>query len=71
MELPRIVMIWMYLKGALDQLFAGLTDYESLRADVWKRSHPEAVPTYRSDERHDTADRNCLPRAQCRVANAK
>ena len=56
---------------ALDQLLAGSTDYESLRADVWKQSHPEAVRTYRSDERRDTADRNRLTRAQRRLASAK
>jgi hypothetical protein len=61
----------MYLKDALDQLLAGSTDYESLRADVWKLSHPEAVRTYRSEERRDTADRNRLTRAQRRLANAK
>lgn len=63
--------VWMYLKDALDQLRAGSTDYESLRADVWRQSHPEAIRTYRSDERRDTADRNRLTRAQRRLANAK
>ncbi|MEJ7595061.1 MAG: IS66 family transposase [Planctomycetaceae bacterium] len=63
--------VWMYVKDALDQLLAGSTDYESLRADVWKQSHPEAVRTYRSDERRDTADRNRLTRAQRRLASAK
>ena len=63
--------VWMYLNDALDQLLAGLTVYESLRADVWKQSHPEAVRTYRSDERRDTADRNRLTRAQRRLASAK
>ena len=63
--------VWMYLNDALDQLLAGSTDYESLRADVWKQSHPEAVRTYRSDERRDTADRNRLTRAQRRLASAK
>ena len=61
----------MYLKDALDQLLAGSTDYESLRADAWKQSHPEAVRTYRSDERRDTADPNRLTRAQRRLASAK
>jgi len=42
-----------------------------LSADVWKQSHPEAVRTYRSDERRDTADRNRLTRAQRRLASAK
>ena len=63
--------VWMYLNDALEKLLAGSTDYESLRADVWKQSHPEAVRTYRSDERRDTADRNRLTRAQRRLASAK
>lgn len=41
-------MIRIYLNDALDQLIAGSTEYESLRADVWKQSPPEAVRTYRS-----------------------
>ena len=63
--------VWAYLKDALDQLLAGSTDYEALRADVWKLSHPEFVRTYRSDERRDTADRRRLTRAQRRLANSK
>ena len=63
--------VWAYLKDALDQLLAGSTDYEALRADVWKLSHPEFVRTYRSDERRDTANRTRLTRAQRRLANAK
>lgn len=54
-----------------DQLLAGSTDYGFLRAEVWKQSHPEAVRTYRSDKRRDTADRNRLTLAQRRPANAK
>ncbi|MEI7702087.1 MAG: hypothetical protein WCK86_19985 [Planctomycetia bacterium] len=53
------------------QLLAGSTDYEALRAGVWKQSHPEAVRTYRSDERRNAADRNRLTRAQRRLASAK
>ena len=28
--------VWSYLKDVLDQILAGCTDWESLRADVWK-----------------------------------
>lgn len=28
--------VWAYLKDVLDQLFAGSTDYESLRPDLWR-----------------------------------
>jgi hypothetical protein len=46
-----------YVKDVLDQLLAGSTDYEPLRPDVWKESHPEAVRQYRAQERRDRADR--------------
>jgi transposase len=52
-----------YVKDVLDQLLAGSTDYESLCPHVWKRSHPEAVRTYRVDERRDAADRKRARRA--------
>ena len=60
--------VWAYLKDVLDQLLAGSTDYESLRADVWKQSHPEAIRTYRTDERRDAADRQRLNRARRRMS---
>ncbi len=63
--------VWAYLKDALDKLLAGSTDYESLRADIWKQSHPESVRTYRSEERRDTANRTKLTRAQRRLQNAR
>jgi transposase len=63
--------VYAYLKDALDQLLSGSTDYESLRADVWKTHHPESVRTYRSEERRDVADRRRLTRAQRRLANLK
>ena len=63
--------VWAWLKDALDQLLSGSTDYESLRADIWKQSHPEAVRTYRVEERRDAADRRRLTRAQRRLANAR
>ncbi len=58
--------VWAYVKDLLDQLLAGLTDYHSLRPDIWKQSHPEAVRTYRSKERRDRADRKQRRRAQQR-----
>ena len=45
-----------YLKDILDRLLAGDTDFHSMRPDVWKQSHPEAVRVYRQEERRDRAD---------------
>ena len=63
--------VYAYLKDALDQLLSGSTDYESLRADVWKTHFPESIRTYRSEERRDVADRRRSTRAQRRLANLK
>ena len=60
--------VWASVKDVLDQLLAGCTDYESLHADVWKQSHPEAVRQYRTDERRDQADRQRFHRAQRRLS---
>jgi transposase len=60
--------VYAYVKDVLDQLLDGSTDYHSLRADVWKQSHPEFVRTYRADERRDAADRRHYRRAQRRIA---
>jgi hypothetical protein len=62
--------VWAYLKDVLDQLLAGSTDYASLQADVWKQAHPEAVRSYRADERRDAADRRRLRRARRRLQQA-
>ena len=59
--------VWAYLKHVLDQLLAGSTDYACLRADIWKRSHPEHVRVYRRDERQDASDRRTLKRALRRL----
>ena len=59
--------VWAYLKDVLDRLLKGSTDYQSLRADVWKQSHPEAVRQYRTDERRDQADRQRFRRARRRM----
>jgi transposase len=56
--------VWFYVKDVLDQLLGGSTDYHSLRPDVWKESHPEAVREYRAKERRDRADRKRSRRAR-------
>lgn len=60
--------VWAYLKDVLDQLLGGSMDYHSLRADVWKQTHPDFVRSYRADERRDAADRRHYRRAQRRLA---
>ncbi|HUY87097.1 MAG TPA: IS66 family transposase [Pirellulales bacterium] len=60
--------VWAYVKDVLDQLLAGSADYHSLRADVWKESHPEHIRNYRADERRDAADRQRFRRAGRRLA---
>jgi hypothetical protein len=56
-----------YLKAVLDQLLAGSTDYDSMRADVWKQSHPEHIRIYRQEERQEASDRRVLKRANRRI----
>jgi len=60
--------VWAYVKDVLDRLLSGSSDYESLRPDIWKQSHPEAVRTYRVQERRDRADRKHNSRA-CRCGH--
>jgi transposase len=59
--------VWAYINDVLGQLLSGSTDYASLRADVWKQSHPESIRHYRSDERRDAADRTRFRRARRRL----
>ena len=59
--------VWSYLKDVLDQILAGSTDWESLRADRWKQQHPEAVRTYRVEERRDAVDRRRARHARRRL----
>ena len=63
--------VWLYLKDVLDQILAGCTDWESLRADRWKTSHPKAIRQYRLDERRDATDRRRERRARRRLLSAK
>jgi hypothetical protein len=62
--------VWVYTKDVLDLLLAGSTDYQSLRPDVWKQSHPEAIREYRVAERRDRADRTQFRRAQRRAGES-
>jgi hypothetical protein len=61
--------VFLYVKDVLDRLLAGETDYDALRPDVWKQSHPEAVRLYRVEERRSRADAKTIKRARRRVAN--
>ena len=49
--------IWRYVKDVLDQLLAGVTDYEPLLPWNWAATHPDAIRTYRVEERKDRTDR--------------
>ncbi len=63
--------VWAYLKDVLDRLLAGETNYEPLRCDIWRQSHPEFIRQYRARERRDKADRKQARRAARRQnANA-
>ena len=48
--------VYVYIKAVLDALLAGSTDYASLRPDRWAQAHPEAIRTYRQEERRDRYD---------------
>jgi len=60
--------VWAYLKDVLDQLLAGSTDFASLRPDHWAATHPEAIRTYRTEERRDRAAAKHHRRARRRAA---
>ena len=49
--------VWAYVKGVLDALLAGSTDYRSLRPDVWAAAHPEHKREYRTREREERRER--------------
>ena len=63
--------VWAYIKDVLDRLLAGETDYRQMLPDVWKQSHPEAVRTYREQERQDKADRKQFRAAQRGLLNRR
>ncbi len=59
--------VFHYVKDTLDRLLAGETNYEALRPDVWKESHPEAIRLYRVEERRSRADAKAFKRARRRI----
>jgi transposase len=62
--------VFLYVKDVLDRLLAGETDYDALRPDVWKQSHPEAIRIYRQEERRSRADAKAVKRARRRIARS-
>lgn len=60
--------VFLYVKDVLDRLLAGETNYDGLRPDVWKQSHPEAIRIYRQEERRSRADAKAVKRARRRIA---
>jgi len=59
--------VFMYVKDVLDRLLAGETNYDVLRPDVWRQSHPEAIRIYRQEERRSRADTKAVKRARRRI----
>ena len=62
--------VGVYIEDILTQLLGGCTDYRALLPDVWKESHPQAIRTYRQEERRDKADRKQLAAARRRLLKA-
>ena len=60
--------VLIYVKDVLDRLLAGETNYDTLRPDVWKQAHPDAVRAYRVEERTSRAEAKTVKRARRRVA---
>jgi transposase len=55
--------VWLYVKDVLDQLLVGSTDYEPLLPWNWAVAHPEAIRTYRVEERQQRSVRRQAKRA--------
>jgi len=75
--------VWEYLRDALEQLArgraaaggdAGKIDpaiLDSLLPDVWAKSHPESIRTFRSDEKQRRAETRRFKRAERRRTRAQ
>ena len=59
--------VFAYVRDVLERLLAGETDYDALRPDVWKQSHPEAVRIYHQEERSSRAEAKATRRARRRM----
>jgi transposase len=60
--------VFFYVKDVLDRLLGGETNYDALRTDVWKQSHPEVIRVYRVEERQSRAEAKAVNRARRRIA---
>lgn len=63
--------VFVYIKGVLDALLTGSTDYAALRPDQWAKTHPEALRFYRKDERRDRVDAKRTRRQDRRARQGK
>jgi len=48
--------VHMYMEDVITHLNRGTAKPEQLLPDVWKVSHPEAIRSYREEERRDKAE---------------
>ena len=55
--------VWLYVKDVLDQVLMGSTDYEPLLPWNWAAAHPEAIRTYRVEERRQRSGHRQAKRA--------
>jgi len=58
--------VWLYVKDVLDQLLAGITDYQPLLPWNWAADHPEAIRQYRVAERRTRTEQTRSRRARRR-----
>lgn len=63
--------IWLYVKDVLDRLLTGDANLESLRADRWAQSHPDALRPHRVEEARYRADAKATRRARRRILERK
>lgn len=58
--------VWSYIKGVLDALLSGSTNYEDLLPNVWAEAHPDQIRHYRKRERNQRRERKAHSRKQRR-----
>ena len=63
--------IWLYVKDVLDRLLTGDANLESLRADRWAQSHPDAIRPHRVEEARYRADAKATRRARRKILERK
>ena len=56
-----------YMEDVLRRALAGETNWEAMAPHVWKSEHPEAIRSYRQEERRQAADRKRVRRARRRL----